>query len=279
LAVARDLRGGVGGHSGTDVPFHVAAKATSSGEDLLDDSYKMLVVAALAVSATALILSMIAVCLLCQVMGIHRRLNMQKAREMPLSMDAEVEMSDFRRGSKSHHSDEEEFLSFCEEDGADTSQIRRASQMLAGQHGIALAGDVDFGGTWECVETFGLDEFLQAMKVGRIRRMAAVKAPWPSWQFTHKGNDVTYINKSKFGVMTEAFKVDGSEYSHKDLEGNVTTCKARIEGTSLIIERVGKEHKATETRTIKNGDTMDFKLEMAGISQTWGRRFTRKSKK
>lgn len=274
------------------MPLHLTAGSpdmqAAASDDVLDDPYKMLVIAAIAVSAVSVFLSMVAVCLLCQVMGIHRRLNGRGAggsvRELPSSTESGVELANFSRSSAAGRGGdaEEEFLSFCDEDGGgDATQIKRASMVMGNYHGIALAGhgEVDFTGTWECVETWGLDEFLVAMGVGRMRRLAASKAPWPNWQFTHKGNEITYVNKSKFGVMTEAFKVDGSEYQHKDLEKNVTTCKARLEGPALIIERQGKEHRNVETRTIKNGDTMDFVLKMDGLDKTWGRRFTRKSRK
>jgi len=279
--LADNLRGD-GGANKDYVPLRMTG-GSSASDDVFDDPYKMLVVAAIAVSTVSVFLSVVAVCLLCKVMGIHRRLNGRAVRDLPVSTEPGVELANFGRGSSAGRGNdgEEEFLSFCDEDGGDATQIRRASQVMGNYHGVAFAGhgEVDFTGTWECVETWGLDEFLVAMGVGRLRRMAASKAPWPSWQFTHKGNEITYVNKSKFGVMTEAFKVDGSEYQHKDLEKNVTTCKARLEGPSLIIERQGKEHKNVETRTIKNGDTMDFVLKMEGIDKTWGRRFTRKSRK
>lgn len=253
-------------------------QTSASEENIIDDPYKMLVVAAATISAVSLLLSMIAVCLLCRVVSVYNRLS-RTARDVSLSTGSGVEMTDLARGPKVVSNDE--FLSFCEEDagGGDAAQIRRVSQHFENFHGVAFAGqsEADFNGCWECIETFGLDEFLQAIKVGRLRRLAAVKAPWPLWQFTQKGNEITYINRSKFGVMTEAFKADGSEYEHKDLEGNVTTCRATLQDKSLIIERKGPQHTCTETRTIKNGDTMEFMLKMEGIAVTWGRRFTRKA--
>lgn len=249
--------------------------AAASWTDVMDDPYKMLVVAAVSLAAVALLLSTVAIYLLCRVLSVYKRLA-RGGREMPLSQSSGTELVAMRRVSVGQ-SEQEDFLD-CEDPNEDSAMVRRVSQTLGSFHGIALQGEVDFNGTWECIETFGLDGFLQAMKVGRIRRMAAAKAPWPQWQFTQKGKEFTYVNKSKFGVMTEQFSVDGTDYQHKDLEGNITTCKASLQGSSLIIERKGANGSGKETRTIKDGNTLEFMLQMDGIPVTWGRKFTRKSK-
>lgn len=175
--------------------------------------------------------------------------------------------------------------------GGEGEYVRRMTSHLEQFHGVAFIpeedeadGDspskaqtpVNFNGLWECVETWGLDDFLQRMGVGRIRRLAALKAPWPTWQFCQVGNEFTYINKSKFGVMTEVFIADGPEYTHKDLEGNATTCKAFWQDGSLVIERMGPQGMCREMRTVKNGDELDFVLQVESLNCSWGRRFIRK---
>merc|ERR1712113_1027272 len=57
----------------------------------------------------------------------------------------------------------------------------------------------DFNGCWRCVDTWGMDDFLANLGISRIRRMAACKAPWPSWEFHQAGNDFTYVNRTAMG--------------------------------------------------------------------------------
>jgi len=40
----------------------------------------------------------------------------------------------------------------------------------------------NFHGEWVCVDTWGLDDFLKENGIGKMQRMAASKAPWPSWE-------------------------------------------------------------------------------------------------
>lgn len=41
----------------------------------------------------------------------------------------------------------------------------------------------DFNGEWICIATWGLDEFLKEMGISYMKRLAASRAPWPSWEF------------------------------------------------------------------------------------------------
>lgn len=167
---------------------------------------------------------------------------------------------------------------------------KRMSAHMEQFHGVSFiaeeAPDIDtsgsdgspanLNGNWECVETWGLDDFLKKMGVGRIRRLAALKAPWPTWQFCQVGDEFTYVNRSKFGVMTEVFVADGSEYTHNDLENNVTICRAYWREAVLVIERQGPQGKCKETRAITANGEMHFVFSVEAMSCSWGRRFIRK---
>merc|ERR1719329_1540899 len=49
-----------------------------------------------------------------------------------------------------------------------------------------------FHGSWVCVATWGLGDFLKAGGISYVQRLAAEKAPWPSWEFSVKGEVVLF---------------------------------------------------------------------------------------
>jgi len=138
-------------------------------------------------------------------------------------------------------------------------------------------------GKWKCVETFGLDEFLKSMGVGKLQRMAAGKAPWPSWSFVQDGDHVTFTNKTAMGDLRETFIVDGPEYTMVDGYKREINSKASWENDALVIMRHGPEGRFLEERKI-NGDKLYFRIakidekgaEIADAPQ-WGRVFERSS--
>eukprot|EP00928_Gymnodinium_smaydae_P097336 TRINITY_DN87_c0_g1_i1.p1 TRINITY_DN87_c0_g1~~TRINITY_DN87_c0_g1_i1.p1 ORF type:complete len:299 (-),score=42.34 TRINITY_DN87_c0_g1_i1:163-1059(-) len=137
-------------------------------------------------------------------------------------------------------------------------------------------------GSWECVATWGLDDFLKRMGARWPDRALAGRAPWPSWEFSFRGKEVTYVNRSSFGVMTEVFVLGGPEYMHKDLRGNRTTCRAYLQSGALVIERSGSHlphgvHK--EVRFVNGDGELEFSLgvETLGNDCSWGRKFIKKS--
>lgn len=270
----------------TSQPKATLKQGNSTSREAHDDPCRQLVTVTITISMLALLFGSVALCLLCRVICVYRRLGRGLS---PTTSDGTVVRA-LKRLSKQ----EELFLSFVNgDDTGESAGPPHASARYENFGGVSFHGQegpndtigtgslqggaTDFNGCWECVETHGLDQFLQAIKVGRLRRLAATKAPWPSWQFTQKGSDFTYINRSKFGVMLEAFKADGSEYQHKDLEGNETTCRAYLKGNVLTTERTSPQGgMLTETRAIQDDDTLVFSLEMEGVPVKWGRRFIRK---
>lgn len=249
----------------------------SGGGSVADDPYLLFALAAMAMAVLALLVSTIAIGLLCRVMGAARELQLMRARGVPVADQRAVEIA--------HRTASENFMSFCDADPAEFERAgfgeRRSLRSSIGGGGAAAQVQEDFNGVWECTDTWGLDEFLQAMNVGKLKRLAASKAPWPVWQFTQDGNDFTWINRTKMGVITEAFKTDGSEYLNVDLEGNQRMCRAYLKDSRLVIERQGKIQgmtgKCLETRTLKPNGTLDFVLEIEGVEAKWGRSFKRKS--
>jgi len=134
---------------------------------------------------------------------------------------------------------------------------------------------LDFNGCWKCVDTFGLDQFLQKMKVGRLQRMAANKAPWPTWEFNQAGNMFRFVNHSAMGDIVEEFEVGGNEYTFTDLKQNVQVCKAYWENGVLKIDKViPGQGSSTESRVIEN-DKLKFSIYVPNVDFTWGRTFER----
>lgn len=134
---------------------------------------------------------------------------------------------------------------------------------------------LDLNGCWKCVNTWGLDEFLQKMQVNRFQRMAANKAPWPTWEF-HQANDkIKYVNHSAMGDCVEEFVVGGPEYTVTDLKGYLNTCKAYWEDDALKIDKViHGQGSSTEVRTITN-DKLEFYIYVPAVDFKWGRTFER----
>jgi hypothetical protein len=134
---------------------------------------------------------------------------------------------------------------------------------------------LDFNGCWKCVDTFGLDQFLQKMKVGRLQRRAANKAPWPTWEFNQAGNMFRFVNHSAMGDIVEEFEVGGNEYTFTDLKQNIQVCKAYWENGVLKIDKViPGQGSSIESRVIEN-DKLKFSIYVPNVDFTWGRTFER----
>lgn len=138
----------------------------------------------------------------------------------------------------------------------------------------------NFNGQWVCVETFGLDDFLKACGIGWAQRMAAGKAPWPSWEFQQTGVDnFVFLNRGVMGELREEFTVGGEEYVFVDGRGQKQISKALWENNALVTLRSTPHGKAREERRIDDSDTLRFtlqSLEPAHNGIKWGRNFQRK---
>jgi len=133
-----------------------------------------------------------------------------------------------------------------------------------------------FHGQWVCTNTWGLEDFLKACNVGKLHRVAAMRAPWPSWEFIQEEDQITFLNKSPFGTICEEFTVDGPEYFVTDAKRQTIYSKAFWDSTKLIIERTGPQGKFKEERYIDENDIMHFtlySLEAKYGNISWGRDF------
>mmetsp|Transcript_99388 Transcript_99388/g.195240 ORF Transcript_99388/g.195240 Transcript_99388/m.195240 type:complete len:294 (+) Transcript_99388:92-973(+) len=132
-------------------------------------------------------------------------------------------------------------------------------------------------GTWRCVETKGLDEFLKASGVNVFQQKFAMAAKWPTWDFVTHPDRVTFVNHSALGDLTEEILVDGISYQHKDARGNLHSCKAEWQpstsGGTLTIRRDGALGSFSEERHIE-GDSLRFVLR-DDHGRSWGRTFER----
>eukprot|EP00438_Fugacium_kawagutii_P035808 Skav235274 [mRNA] locus=scaffold874:287174:299725:+ [translate_table: standard] len=97
------------------------------------------------------------------------------------------------------------------------------------------------------------------MGISYMKRLAASKAPWPSWEFKQE---------------KEEFVADGSSYTTVDGHKQTLTCVARWEGSTLVIERrCFREERSIDETT----GELHFKLQgLEGNEIAWGRTFKRK---
>jgi len=160
-----------------------------------------------------------------------------------------------------------------------SSRMSRMKRMVSGMSqklGLKRPGS-EFTGSWKCIETWGLDEFLKACKVSKMQLMAAGSAPWPSWQFEQDGNKFKFVNTGIMGVLEEKFVVDGPEFISIDGRKQKRTCKAFWQDHHLIIERSSPQGNLREDIHIDADGLLQFKLESIeeGNQASWGRIFQR----
>lgn len=132
-------------------------------------------------------------------------------------------------------------------------------------------------GSWKCVSTFGLDEFLKATGVNAFQRRFAAAARWPTWEFQADGDALLFINHSALGDLKESI-VFNTEYVNKDGRGNPNTCYAKWKGDNteglLEISRKMSMGNFVEYRELQ-GDNLSFRLDNGQV--VWGRTFERES--
>lgn len=175
-----------------------------------------------------------------------------------------------------------------------TSKVQRATRKLAFMYSmkksVSQSSSVPavlrplLHGYWVCVGTWGLGDFLKAGGISYVQRLAAEKAPWPSWEFTVNGDDVLFVNQTMMGAITEEFCVGGSEYTMTDGRKQQIECRATWEGegeaSKLVINRSGPQGKFREERSLDERGKLQFVLcgQAKGMENcSWGRTFERKS--
>lgn len=187
-------------------------------------------------------------------------------------------------------SDEDEFYD-CEEEPLMTSPQHSADTLLGHVIGKPWPCEVpgsldcspkpickkpDFSGTWICVKTWGLEEFLIQTGISRMRRMAALRAPWPKWEFRQLGDQFVYVNRGALGAIQEEFKADGAPYVALDGWKQELACKAFWEDAILVIERKGPQGNFREERFLDADGQLQFflrPLEEGKTNVRWGRTF------
>lgn len=135
----------------------------------------------------------------------------------------------------------------------------------------------DFNGELVCIATWGLDDFLKGMGISYMKRLAASKAPWPSWEFKQEQDQFSFCNHTMLGDIREEFVADGTPYSTVDGHKQTLECAAVWEGSTLVIERSGPQGRFREERSIDEKGQLHFKLQgLEENSTAWGRTFKRK---
>lgn len=137
----------------------------------------------------------------------------------------------------------------------------------------------DFNGQWICVSTWGLDEFLKEMGISYVKRLAASKAPWPSWEFQQEEDKFYFCNHTVMGDIKEEFVANGAPYNTVDGHKQTLECMAFWEKNVLVIERCGPQGRFREERSIDDQGLLVFKLTglEEGQNTSWGRTFKRKT--
>jgi len=132
-------------------------------------------------------------------------------------------------------------------------------------------------GSWTCVATTGLEEFLKHTGIGTFQRKLAMAARWPSWEFKVTKGNLHFLNHSAMGDLHEDIRLDGQTYEWKDGRGNLMSCTATWEKTAeggiLRISRTGAIATYSEERRVE-GDTLTFSLTNSD-GAIWGRVFNR----
>ncbi|CAK8993123.1 Phenylalanyl-tRNA synthetase beta subunit [Durusdinium trenchii] len=133
-------------------------------------------------------------------------------------------------------------------------------------------------GTWRCVDTWGLEDFLKANRVGLIQRKVALAAKWPNWDFHRSEQGVRFVNHSMLGDLVEEVNLQ-EEYVSRDGHGNLLRCQAEwvqiSTGGMLRTKKTGEIGEWTEERSV-TGDKLEFVLRQSNGAQ-WGRSFVRET--
>jgi len=132
-------------------------------------------------------------------------------------------------------------------------------------------------GSWTCVATHGLEDFLVASGAGMFQRKIANAAKWPAWDFAAKDDDIVFINHSAIGDIREEFPI-GKVYDWVDGKSNKWKCDAKWttsgDGGTLTHTRKGVQGDYTEERQV-TGDELKFTLSNPSVGCSWGRTFKR----
>jgi len=183
------------------------------------------------------------------------------------------------RRSPSHQSEVSRAVSTTSLDSR-TSRTSRLSRMRTALSRLTRRQPArpSFHGQWACIGTWGLDDFLKENGISKMQRMAASKAPWPSWEFQQDGDHIVFINHSFLGDITEEFEVGGPEYTAIDGKKQKLQCKAFWEDETLVIERSGPQGRFKEERALDGEGRLQFTLTSLdkASSSSWGRTFAKK---
>ncbi|CAJ1395348.1 unnamed protein product [Effrenium voratum] len=136
-------------------------------------------------------------------------------------------------------------------------------------------GDVEpLLGSWLCMDTWGLEEFLKANNVNLIQRKLALSAKWPSWDFERTAGGLRFVNRTMLGDLVEEVCFD-REYENRDGQGNLLKCRAewlpQKRGGCLRTSRKGDIGSWVEERSVSD-DKLSFKLTHSNGAK-WGRSF------
>lgn len=184
-----------------------------------------------------------------------------------MELDGLVEFSTSRSRTTAMVQLREHDVAGHEDDGDQDKVVKRPSKKMDDSGG-QVAGPLI--GSWKCVETHGLDDFLKATGVGVFQRKIANAAKWPGWEFKVVDGKLIFINHSALGDLLETI-VLGEEYDWKDGRDNAFKCMAtwtnNDNGGVLLMKRTGGVGNYQEERTV-TGNSLKFTLthEKTGVT-------------
>eukprot|EP00927_Polykrikos_kofoidii_P007873 TRINITY_DN1323_c0_g1_i2.p1 TRINITY_DN1323_c0_g1~~TRINITY_DN1323_c0_g1_i2.p1 ORF type:complete len:424 (+),score=48.47 TRINITY_DN1323_c0_g1_i2:86-1357(+) len=134
-------------------------------------------------------------------------------------------------------------------------------------------------GSWKCVDTQNLGEFLAKQGVGTFQRKIALGMKWPKWEFVVEGSSIIFNNHSAIGLIREVITLD-EEYEWVDGQKNkfscITTWAGSSQGGVLRTKRTGTLGSYSEERRLVD-DKLDLHIDNPGVGSWFSRSFVREA--
>eukprot|EP00927_Polykrikos_kofoidii_P060941 TRINITY_DN55839_c0_g1_i1.p1 TRINITY_DN55839_c0_g1~~TRINITY_DN55839_c0_g1_i1.p1 ORF type:complete len:444 (-),score=57.63 TRINITY_DN55839_c0_g1_i1:54-1385(-) len=136
-------------------------------------------------------------------------------------------------------------------------------------------------GSWKCVDTQNMEDFLIKSGIGMFQRKIALAAKWPTFEFIIDGRLIILNNHSAIGIIREEIALD-QEYEWVDGKKNkfssFSTWTSDSNGGVLLTKRTGVIGSYTEERRVV-GDKLDLVINNPSLDASFSRSFVREPEK
>eukprot|EP00931_Biecheleriopsis_adriatica_P038226 TRINITY_DN21918_c0_g1_i1.p1 TRINITY_DN21918_c0_g1~~TRINITY_DN21918_c0_g1_i1.p1 ORF type:complete len:341 (-),score=44.72 TRINITY_DN21918_c0_g1_i1:73-1095(-) len=120
-------------------------------------------------------------------------------------------------------------------------------------------------GSWRCVDSEGLDDFLKAAGGGFLERSLFLNAGRLIWKFSVGSDWINYIAHTATGIIGESVPLDGSSFVQEYCRGSLFECRASWEnseyGGVLTIRRQGSAGSYVEVCRV-HGNNLSYVLSI-----------------